>query len=221
MNKYRLIEAFLKVFLWMAVIIINIMYLAKLFEPLPDKLETLIISLDISAAVILLWFMPSSIAERRLTKGLNYLDKNNDKASKYIEGYMNSKMLTDSERKNALRILGVAHHKRGDDKEAIKCLNHALLENDRDNDQKVEILGALGIIYSEAGEHLKAVEYFDRTFDIIFSISKANIDDKTLVQVVNAYIKAGQEEKAVQIYDRLLMIRGFKQNKIVEELLDI
>jgi tetratricopeptide (TPR) repeat protein len=221
MSKYRLTEAFLKVFLWIAVIIINIIYLAKLFEPLPDRLETLIISLNISAAVILLWFMPSSIAERKLTKGLNYLDKNNDKAYKYIEGYMNSKMLTDSERKNALRILGVAHHKRGDDKEAINCLNHALLGNDRDNDQKVEILGALGIIYSEAGEYQKAVEYFDKTFEIIFSISKANIADTTIVQVVNTYIKAGQEEKAVRIYDRLLMIQGFKRDKIVEELLDI
>jgi tetratricopeptide (TPR) repeat protein len=205
----------------MAVIIINIMYLAKLFEPLPNKLETLIISLDISAAVILLWFMPSSIAERRLIKGLNYLDKNNDKAFKHIEGYMNSKMLTDSERKNALRILGVTHHKRGDDKEAINCLNNALLGNDRDNDQKVEILGALGIIYSEAGEYERAVEYFDKTFEIIFSISKANIDDTTLMKVVNTYIKAGQEGKAVRIYDRLLMIQGFKRDKIVEELLDI
>jgi len=211
----------MKVFLWIGVIVINILYLSKFFESLPDNLETLIISLDLSAAIILLWFMPSSIAERRLLKGLNYLDKNNDKASLYIERYINSKMLTDSERKNAFRILGVAHHKRGDDKEAIHCLKQALIGIDKDNEQKIEIMGALGIIYSEAGEYQKSVEYFERTFDIIFSISKANIDDNTLIQVVNTYIKAGQKEKAVQIYDRLMMIRGFKGNKMAEELLDI
>ena len=221
MNRYRLIEAFFKIFLWIAVIIIDIMYIAKFFEPLPDWLETLIISLDMSAAVILLWFMPSSITERRLNKGLKYLDRDNDKAAKYIEGYLNSKLLTDSESKNAMRILGVAHHKRGDDEAAINYLKQALEGNYKDNDLKVEILGALGIIYSESGEYQKAVEYFDKTFDIIFAISKANIDKATLIQVVNTYIKAGQEEKAVLIYDRLLMIRGFKRDKMVEELLGI
>lgn len=221
MNRYRIIEAFFKIFLWIAVIIIDIMYIAKVFEPLSDWLETLIISLDVSAAVILLWFMPSSRAERRLKKGLKYLDRDNDKATRYIEGYLNSKMLTDNEKKNAMRILGVAHHKRGDDESAINYLNQALEGNYKDNDLKVEILGAMGIIYSESGEYQKAAEYFDRTFDIIFATSKANIINTTLIQVVNTYIKAGKKEKAVLIYDRLLMISGFKRDKTVEELLDI
>ena len=221
MNRYRIIEAFFKVFLWIAVIVIYIMYLAKYFETLPDRLETLIISVDISAAVILSWFMPTSMAERRLNKGLKYLDKDNDKAARYFEGYLDTKTLTDSERMNALRILGVAHHKRGDDEAAISCLNRALLGRDKDNDLKVEILGAMGIIYSESGEYQKAVELFDKTFDIIFAISKAHIDKDIMIQVVNAYIEAGQKNKAVLIYDRLLMIRGFKRDKRVEDLLGI
>lgn len=221
MNRYRLIEAIIKVLLWIAVIIIYIMYISKVFEPLPDRLETLILSLDVSASVILSWFMPSSMADRKLNKGLKYLDKDSDKAAMYLQEYLESKTLSDSDRKNALRILGVAHHKRGDDEGAIICLKHALEGTDKDNDLKVEILGAMGIIYSESGEYQKAVEHFDRTFNIIFSMSKAHIDKAVLIQVINTYIKAGQKEKAIMLYDRLLMIRGFKRDKRVEELLDI
>lgn len=221
MNKYKLIEAFSKVFLWVAVIVIYIMYIKRIFEPLPDRLETLIISADMSAAVILSWFMPSTMAERRLNKGLKYLDKDNDKAARYFEEYLDSKTLTESDRKNALRILGVAHHKRGDNERAISCLNQALQGHDKDNDLKVEILGSMGIIYSESGDYQKAVEYFDKTFDIIFAMSKAHIDKGTMLQVVNTYIEAGQKDKAVMIYDRLLLIRGFKRDKKVEELLGI
>ncbi|KUO69230.1 MAG: hypothetical protein APF77_03120 [Clostridia bacterium BRH_c25] len=219
--RYRLIEVFVRIFLWIVVFIINILYFARMMESFPDWLETLLITAGLSIPVILVWFMPSSMAARKVNTGLRYLDKDNDKAVRYFEKYLESKMLTDSERKNALRILGVAHHKRGDDEEAIRCLNQALEGQDRDNDLKVEIMGAIGIIYSESGEYEKAVEYFDKTFDIIFSMSKAHIDKSILIQVVNAYIRADNKEKAVMIYDRLLMIRGFKRDKRVEELLGI
>lgn len=220
MNRYRLIEVFVKIFLWIAVILIYIMHLAGIFEALPDRLETLIISLDLSAAVILLWFMPSAMAERKLKKGLKYLEKDSDKAVRCFEEYLDSKMHTEIERKNALRILGIAHHKRGDDKNAIHCLNQALEGQEKDNDLKVEILGAMGIIFSEAGEYQKAVEHFDRAFEIIFSMSRAYIDKNVLVQVMYTYIKAGQKEKAAAIYDRLLMIRGFKRDRRLEKLLN-
>lgn len=221
MNRYRLIEALIKIFLWVAVIIIYIMYITHIFEPLPDSLETFIISLDVSLAVILSWFMPSSMLDRKLYKGLKYLDKDSDKAVRYLQEYLDSKMLSDSDRKNALRILGIAHHKRGDDEGAIRCLNQALEGHDKDNDLKVEILGAMGIIYSESGEYQKAVEHFDKTFDVMFAMSKAHIDKTVMILVMSTYIKAGQKEKAQLIYDRLMMIRGFRRDKRVEELLDI
>jgi tetratricopeptide (TPR) repeat protein len=165
--------------------------------------------------------MPSTMLQKKLNKGLKYLDKDNDKAVQYFEDYLDSKMLTEDERKTALRILGVAHHKRGNDEGAIQYLNKALEGHNEDNDLKVEILGAMGIIYSESGEYQKAVELFDKTFDLIFAMSKAHIDKTTLMQVINAYIEVGQKEKAVLIYDRLLMIRGFKRDTRVEELLGI
>ncbi|HOE56873.1 MAG TPA: tetratricopeptide repeat protein [Bacillota bacterium] len=221
MNKYRFIEALSRIFLWIAVVIIYTAYIAELFEPLPRGLETMIISLNVSLTVILLWFMPSSRAERILRKGLRYMDRDNDKAVQYLKEYLDSKMLMDSERKNALRILGVAHHKRGDDEAAIENLQQALEGNDKDNDLKAEVLGAMGVIYSESGEYQKAVEYFDRTFEILFSVSRANVDNTTLILVMNTYIKADQKEKAVQIYDRLSMIRGFKRSRMVEKMLDI
>lgn len=221
MNKYRFIEALSRIFLWIAVVIIYTAYIAELFEPLPRRLETMIISLNVSLTVILLWFMPSSRAERILRKGLRYMDRDNDKAVQYLKEYLDSKMLMDSERKNALRILGVAHHKRGDDEAAIENLQQALEGNDKDNDLKAEVLGAMGVIYSESGEYQKAVEYFDRTFEILFSVSRANVDNTTLILVMNTYIKADQKEKAVQIYDRLSMIRGFKRSRMVEKMLDI
>ena len=221
MNRYRLIEVFVKVFLWVTVIIIFIMQGAGVFEPLSDYLETLIRVLSLSATVILSWFMPSSMADRKLNKGIRLLDKDNDRAAQYLEEYLDSKTLSDSDRKNALRILGVAHHKRGDDERAIRCLNQALEGHEKDNDLKVEILGAMGLIFSESGEYQKAVEHFDRAFETIFAMSKAYIDKAVLIQVVNTYIKAGQKEKAVMIYDRLLIIRGFKRDKRVEELLGI
>lgn len=221
MSKYRLYELLIKIVLWIVVILLFILQSTDVFELQPKYLKTIIVTVDASLAVILSWFMPSSIADRKLNKGLKLLDKDNDKAAKYLEEYLDSKMLSDSERKNILRILGVAHHKRGNDEEAIRFLNQALEGHDRDNDLKVEILGAIGIIYTESGEYQKAVEQFDKTFDIIFAISKAYIDKTVLIQVVNAYIKAGQKEKAVSIYDRLLLIRGFKRDKRVEELLDI
>lgn len=221
MNKYRFIEALSRIFLWIAVVTIYTAYIAELFEPLPRRLETMIISLNVSLTVILLWFMPSSRAERILRKGLRYMDRDNDKAVQYLKEYLDSKMLMDSERKNALRILGVAHHKRGDDEAAIENLQQALEGNDKDNDLKAEVLGAMGVIYSESGEYQKAVEYFDRTFEILFSVSRANVDNTTLILVMNTYIKADQKEKAVQIYDRLSMIRGFKRSRMVEKMLDI
>ncbi|HOR86634.1 MAG TPA: tetratricopeptide repeat protein [Bacillota bacterium] len=221
MNKYRFIEALSRIFLWIAVVIIYTAYIAELFEPLPRGLETMIISLNVSLTVILLWFMPSSRAERILRKGLRYMDRDNDKAVQYLKRYLSSKILMDSERKNALRILGVAHHKRGDDGAAIENLQQALEGNDKDNDLKAEVLGAMGVIYSESGEYQKAVEYFDRTFEILFSVSRANVDNTTLILVMNTYIKADQKEKAVQIYDRLSMIRGFKRSRMVEKMLDI
>ncbi|HPL54055.1 MAG TPA: tetratricopeptide repeat protein [Bacillota bacterium] len=221
MNKYRFIEALSRIFLWIAVVIIYTAYIAELFEPLPRGLETMIISLNVSLTVILLWFMPSSRAERILRKGLRYMDRDNDKAVQYLKRYLSSKILMDSERKNALRILGVAHHKRGDDEAAIENLQQALEGNDKDNDLKAEVLGAMGVIYSESGEYQKAVEYFDRTFEILFSVSRANVDNTTLILVMNTYIKADQKEKAVQIYDRLSMIRGFKRSRMVEKMLDI
>jgi len=221
LNKYRFIEALSRIFLWIAVVIIYTAYIAELFEPLPRGLETMIISLNVSLTVILLWFMPSSRAERILRKGLRYMDRDNDKAVQYLKRYLSSKILMDSERKNALRILGVAHHKRGDDGAAIENLQQALEGNDKDNDLKAEVLGAMGVIYSESGEYQKAVEYFDRTFEILFSVSRANVDNTTLILVMNTYIKADQKEKAVQIYDRLSMIRGFKRSRMVEKMLDI
>lgn len=221
MTRYKLIEAFVKIFLWIAVIIIYVMYFSEVMRPLPDGLETAIITVALSLTLILIWFMPSSIADRKVNKGLKYLDRDNDKAVRYFEDYLDSKMLSESERKNTLRIMGVTHHKRGDDEEAIRCLNQALEGHDGDNDLKVEILGAMGMIYSESGEYQKAVEHFDRTFDIIFAMSKAHIDKAALVLAVNTYIKAGKKEKAVMIYDRLLMIQGFRRDRRVEELLDI
>jgi tetratricopeptide (TPR) repeat protein len=220
-NKYRLIEFFSKVVLWIIVATLYMLHRLEVFEPLPDYIETLIYALDLSIAIILLFFMPSSMAEKKLNKGLKYLDKDNDKAAHYLEEYLDSRMLTDSERKTAMRILGVAHHKRGDDEGAIHYLNKALEGHSRDNDLKVEILGAMGIIYSESGEYQKAVEQFDKTFEILFAMSKAHIDKTILMQVINTYIKAGQKEKAVIIYDRLLLIRGFKRDTRVEELLGI
>jgi tetratricopeptide (TPR) repeat protein len=191
------------------------------FERFPNYIEMLIYALDLSLALILLFFMPSAMTEKKLRKGLQYLDKDNDKAAQYLEEYLESNMITDNERKSALRILGVAHHKRGDDKGAIRCLRDALEGQEKDNDVKAEILGAMGIVYSESGEYQKAVEYFDKTFEVLFSMSKAHIDKTILVQVVSTYIKAGQKEKAIMIYDRLIMISGFKRDKKVEELLGI
>ena len=221
MNRKRLIEAFFKIFLWVVVIIINIMYISGLFEHLAEESKTFIITGDVSMVVILLWFMPSTMAERRLKKGLEYLDRDNDKAVRYIEAYLDSKMLTLNERQHALRVLGVTHNTRGDDAAAIKCLTMALEGNYKDNDLKVEILGAMGIIYSESGEFQKAAECFDRTFEIMFAMSKANIDKAIFIQVINTYIKTGQKEKALMIYDRLLMIQGFARDKRVEEILGI
>ena len=218
MNGYRLFEAFAKILLWIIVVAINIMYFTGFFASLPDRLQTFIITADISMIIILLWFMPSSIAARRLKKGIEHLDKDSDKAVRYIESYLDSRMLTVNERKHTLRILGVAHHRRGDDAAAISYLSQALEGNCRDNDLKIEILGAMGIIYAETGEFQKAVDCFDRTFEIIFSISKANIDKAILFQVINAYINTGQKDKALRIYDRLLMINGFKRDKRVEEV---
>ncbi len=220
-NRYRLIELFIKILLWILVIAVFILEQADAFKTLPDYLETLILTLDLSAAVILSWFMPSSMAERKFNKGLKFIDKDNDKAVMYLEDYLGSKTLSDIDRRHVLRILGVAKHKKGDDEGAIRCLNQALEGQDKDNDLKVEILGSMGIIYSESGEYQKAVEHFDRSFDIIFSLSKAHIDKSILVQVINAYIEVGQKEKAIQIYDRLLMISGFKRDQRVEELLGI
>ncbi len=154
MNRNRLIEALFKILLWMTAIIINIMYMTGAFEALPDRSEALIITADVSIVVILLWFMPSSMAERKVKKGIKYLDRDNDKAVRYLEGYLDSKMLTFDERKNALRILGVAHHKRGDDEAAINCLNQALEGNYQDNDLKVEYWEN-GVLF-RGGEYQKA-----------------------------------------------------------------
>jgi len=213
------VEAFFKVFLWIAVITVYIMYIAGAFNYFSDSLKTLIISAELSVAVILLWFMPSAMAERKLVKGLKCLDKDSDKSVRYFEEYLDSKTIADSDRNNALRILGIAHHKIGDDGSAIRCLNQALQGHDKDNELKVEILGAMGIIYSGLGEYQKAVEYFDKAFEIIFAISKAHIDKETMIQVVKTYIKVDKKDKAMMIYDRLLLIRGFKRDKRVEELL--
>ncbi len=221
MNKYRLIEASLKIVLWIAMVLINGMYIAGFFKPLFHQREVVLIAFNISAVAILLWYMPSSNAWRILKKGLRYLDRDSDKAVKYLKEYLSSKMITDNERRNGLRILGVAHHKRGDDEAAIECLEQALGGNCEDTDLKVEVLGAIGIICSESGEYQKASEYFDRSFETMFSISKVNISNTTLIQVMNTYIKAGQKEKAVQIYDRLTMIAGFRRNKAAEKLLGI
>lgn len=220
-SKYRLLEFFIKIFLWVIVIAVFILQKAGVFDALPAYLQTLIRVLDISSAVILSAFMPSAMADRKFNKALKLLDKDTDKAAQYLEEYLDSKMLSENDRKQALRILGVAHHKRGDDEKAIRCLSQALVEQERDNDLKVEILGAMGIIYSESGNYQKAVEQFDKTFEIIFAISKAHIDKSILMQVIDTYIKAGQKEKAVIIYDRLLMIRGFKRDERIEELLGI
>jgi tetratricopeptide (TPR) repeat protein len=220
-NRYRVIELLIKILLWVLVVIIFIMRQMDIFEALPENLQTLIFALNLSIIVILIFFMPSTMVQKKLNKGLKYLDKDNDKAAHYLEEYLDSRMLSASERKTALRILGVAHHKRGDDQGAIHYLSKALEGHGEDNDLKVEILGAMGIIYSESGEYQKAVEHFDRTFDLIFAMSKAHIDKTILIQVIKAYIEAGQKEKAVLIYDRLLMIRGFKRDIKVEELLGI
>jgi tetratricopeptide (TPR) repeat protein len=221
MDRNRLIEAAVRVILLALVAILYIMYFTGVFRVLPRSLETIILTLDISAAVIAIWFMPSKMAERKLKKGLKYFDKDNDKAAVYLSEYVEAQILTEAERRNGLRILGVAHHKRGDDERAIQCMNKALEGYEKDNDLKVEILGAIGIIYCESGQYQKAIEYFDKTFDIIFSMSKAHIDKNILLQVIAAYIKAGQRDKALSIYDRLLMIRGFKRIKKAEALLGL
>ncbi len=220
-NKYRLIEFLTKILLWIIVVIIFIIQGTDAFKLLPEYLRTMILVLDLSTAVILSGFMPSSMADRKFYKAIKLLDKDNDKAVQYLEEYLESKTLSDNDRQNVLRILGIAHHKRGDGEKAIGCLNLALQGYDKDDDLKVEILGAMGMIFSELGEYQKAVERFDRAFEIIFARSKAYIDKAVLMLVMNTYIKAGQKEKAVTIYDRLMMIRGYKRDKRVEELLDI
>ncbi len=221
MNSYKLIEVFAKIIMWIIVIAINGLYFSDAMKSLPERLELFIITIGYSMVVILLWFMPSSIAERKAYKGLKYIDRDNDRAAGYFEAYLASKLLSVNERKNALRIMGVIHHKRGDDEKAIDCLEEALECHDKDNDLKVEILGAMGMIYSESGEYQKAVEHFDKTFEVIFSMSKAQIDKAALLLAVDTYIKAGRREAAVNIYDRLLLIHGFKRDKRVEELLGI
>ncbi len=219
MSRYRLIEALIKVVLWIITFTVLILYIAGVFEDFSEKLQTFILALDFSLAVIVLWFMPSAMADRKLNKGLKHLDRDNDKAARYIKEYFNSRTLSETEKVNALRILGVAHHKRGDDEEAVKCLNKALEGHEKDNDLKVEILGAIGMIYSESGEYQKAIEQYDKTFDVIFSMSKAHIDKAAMMLVVHTYIKAGQRDKISHIYDRLLMIRGFNGDKRIEALL--
>jgi len=219
MNRYRLFEAFAKVVMWVVVLTINILYFSEIIKTFPGWVQTVLITLGLSLFVILEFFMPTKLTERKFERGLKYIDKDNDKAVRYLEDYLESSLLDRSERSNTLRILGVAYQKKGDTDKAISSLNESLLGFERDNEQKIEVLGAMGIVYSEAGEYQKAVEHFDRTFELIFSLSKAHIDKAALLLAMNAYIMAGRKEKAVEIYDRLLMIHGFKRDKRVEELL--
>lgn len=221
MNRYRLIEALTKITLWISAIIVFLLDATGLIDKLSGSLKVIIRTIGSSMIIIAAFFMPSKMAYRKLEKGLKWLDKDNDKAARYLGEYLDSGMLTDIERRNGLRILGVAQHKRGDDEEAVRCLKEALDGQYKDNDLKVEILGAMGMIYSESGEYQKAVEHFDRTFEIIFEMSRAHIDKAALILAFNTYIKAGKKEKAIMIYDRLLMLQGFKRDKKIEELLNI
>lgn len=221
MNKNRLYEALAKAIMWTIVFIINILYFSEIMRSFPGWLQTALITLGLSLFVILEFFMPTKLAERKFEKGLKYMDKDNDKAVRYLEDYLETGMLNRSERSNTLRILGVAYQKQGDTEKAIISLKESLMGFERDNEQKIEVLGAMGIVYSEAGEYQKAVEHFDKTFELVFSLSKAHIDKAALLLAMNAYIMAGKRAKAVEIYDRLLMIHGFKRDKSVEELLQI
>lgn len=221
MNRYRLAEILVKMLLWVIVLVINALYFSEAIESFPDWLETILITLGLSMIVILEWFMPSKMAGRKFNKGLRYMDRDNDKAVRYLEDYLDSRLLTQGERSNTLRILGVAYHKKGDTDKAINSLKQALPGFERDNDQKIEVLGAIGMVYSETGDYQKAVEHFNKTFEIIFSLSRAHIDKAALFLAVNTYIKAGKKAEAVAIYDRLLMIHGFKRDKGIEELLGI
>lgn len=221
MDKKRLYEALAKVVMWIIVLTINILYFSEIMKSFPGWLQTALITLGLSLFIILEFFMPTKLAERKLEKGLKYMDKDNDKAVRYLEDYLETGMLNRSERSNTLRILGVAYQKQGDTDKAINSLKESLMGFERDNEQKIEVLGAMGIVYSEAGEYQKAVEHFDRTFELIFALSKAHIDKAALLLAMNAYIMAGKKAKAVEIYDRLLMIHGFKRDERVEELLHI
>lgn len=218
-SKYRLYEFFIKILLWAIVICILILEYLGAFDSLPGYQQNLILALALSTGVILTYFMPSKIADRYFEKAMKHIDKDPDKAIEYLEEYISSRTISDNERKHALRVLGVTHFQKGDYSKAIEILKQVLESHGKDNELKVEVLGVLGIIYSEAGDYQQAVEYFDRTFEVIFSISKAYIDKNILFQVMNTYIKAGQQERARLIYDRLLMIRGFRRNKRIEELL--
>lgn len=221
MSKYKLLEALAKVIMWVAVLVINILYFSETMRSFPGWLQNVLIALGLSLFVILEFFMPSRLAEKKFDKGLKYIDKDNDKAVRYLEEYLESTLLNRNDRSNTLRILGVAYHKKGDTDKAISSLKEALLGFEKNNEQKIEVLGAMGMVYSEAGEYQKAVEHFDKTFELIFSLSKAHIDKAALFLAVNTYIMAGKKEKAAEIYDRLLMIHGFKRDKRVEELLQI
>lgn len=221
MNRNRIIEALVRIAFWISIIVIFVMDASSFTDSLSEGMEVFVKSIGIAIGIISIFFMPSKMADRNFEKGLKWLNKDNDKAVVYFEKYLASKMLTDIERRNGLRVLGVAHHERGDDEAAISCLKEALEGQYKDNDLKVELLGAIGIIYSGSGDYQIAVEYFDKAFEIIFATSKAHIDKTTILQVMNSYIESGKKEKAVNIYDRLLMIRGFKRDKRVEELLGI
>lgn len=221
MNRNRFYEALAKAIMWIAVLTISILYFSEIMKTFPGWLQTALVTIGWSMFVILEFFMPTRLAGRKFDKGLKYLDKDNDKAVRYLEDYLGTGLLDISERSNTLRILGVAYQKKGDTDKAIDSLKESLLGFERDSEQKIEVLGAMGIVYSEAGEYQKAVEHFDRTFELIFSLSKAHIDKAALLLAMNAYIMAGKSEKAVDIYDRLLMIHGFKRDRRVEELLQI
>ncbi|MGE5630408.1 MAG: tetratricopeptide repeat protein [Caulobacteraceae bacterium] len=160
-NGQRRIELIIKILLWVIVVAVSLIQRSDSFEALPQYMKIFIFLFDIALSIMLIWFMPSSKADRTLKRGLKYLDKDSDKAVRYLNAYLDSEMLTDLEIVAGLRILGIANHKRGDNEKAIQYLEAALEEQEKDNDTKVELLGAIGIVYSESGEYKKAVEYFD------------------------------------------------------------
>lgn len=148
------------------------------------------------------------LKEGNINKGIYYSTKSDFTKSiaSFQESYQLATQLEDTVGMIvAINNMGIAHKKKGNYFQAIKCFNEVINYGDSRNAVGTgQALNNLGSVYYKIGDYSKAIDLFLESLEFKKSIGDAGGYFSTNSNIASIYYEMGEYERSVEYYEKAL-----------------